>query len=499
MTAVIRFDATPIRLGATPIDERPGGFKVYRGVAAYGDVVLEYGPGDPGGQRTEFVPASTALDPETLRLTEGIPFTIVHPDDMLDAADEDAIREHAEGAVLKATANWQADPPELVVDVIVHTASAQQAIESGQTRELSLGYECDDEVRGGVHGGTAYQVVQVKRRPNHLSGVRRARSGTRDGRRARLDGRAAGGSYPREDMPFDPLDPLAPPETPARLVDPLDPEGEAEAAAASAARRDEESMGVAPMDAPPPPGAEAEVPAADPAVVLAAFGPEDAEVLKGLSPEGLALLVAAMGKSVEVEIDDAAATNEQAPAADPATAPADATDASTPMAPVGAVTMDQVKQMIADAFAANLDALKAGLAPAKKSDAAPTATVPRTLAPADPARIARETVRADAEFVGKVRRAGYRVDAVQSAADAAQAVIDEHAPALKAISRKAYRDGRRDDFIACFDAAEDRRRDSLIGEQEDAIAILHHELAGQPSAGTFRASFTLPDSATSGA
>lgn len=172
-----------VRLGATPIEVRPEGYRKYRGRAAFGDVVLEY----PEFGRNEFVPAAVALSDEAIASTRGVPFTIFHPDDLLSSMDEESIKRHTVGSVVDAWADWESDPPALIVDVMVLTASAQEAVESGRCCELSLGYSTEDEMRSGEFMGKPFQVVQVKRRSNHLSGVDRARSTSRDGRRARLD------------------------------------------------------------------------------------------------------------------------------------------------------------------------------------------------------------------------------------------------------------------------------------------------------------------------
>src|SRR5688572_31631037 len=89
--------------------------------------------------------------------------------------------------VLRPPAYMKDNPPEMVVDVIVYTASPQQAIASRRIRDLSLRYDRQAEDRAGEHLGKRYQKVQTRRRPNHLSAVHTARSTTPDGRRARLD------------------------------------------------------------------------------------------------------------------------------------------------------------------------------------------------------------------------------------------------------------------------------------------------------------------------
>ncbi len=449
----IRLDAAVVRLGATPSEVRPGGYKVYTGVATFGDVVLDY----PEFGWSEFVPASVALDAETVRMTEGIPFTVVHPDDLLDAADEDSIREHTEGFVLRARARPDAVPPEMVVDVVVHTASAQDAIESGAIRELSLGYESTSEDRAGAHGGKPYQKVQTKRRPNHLSAVRTARSTAPDGRRARLDSSGASYAHPGETMEDD--------LTPATTDD---------------SRRDAEVVVTEPLGG------------GDPLAMLAGtFSPEAIEILKTLPEADMAaltgLVVTGKGEAAEQAVIAAAG------GADPDVEVEEAEDATAPMAARGltagaGLTKDEVQQMI-DAAVAKVAGGKMDSpapAPAARPTVRPTPTpaVIRTRADespridaADVARRAAEIVDADQAFVAHVRQCGHRCDSVRDASTQAMAVIRASAPKLTTAAERALKENRRDDFVALFDAAEDLRRHDLMGDQFLVLDAAQHGIA----------------------
>ena len=493
----LRFDS--LSVGATPIEVRPNGWRVYRGVASYGDVVLDYGPMDPGGARSEFVPASTALDPEAVRLTEGIPFTIIHPGDLLEADDEDEFKEHNEGTVLRAEADWSTTPPSLKVDVIVHTKSAQDAIESGRVRELSLGYSCDDEEVEGVHDGKAYQVVQRRRRPNHLSGVPRARSRTADGRAARLDA----------DVPQAGL-----------AVAALDASTLARATAGHYAHLDAGALMLTTetlttdqtetrTDADPVVEEAAVEVVADPAEALAAFSPEDAEVLKTLSPEGLALLAKAM-KQVEAEAAEqavmAAPPEAMVEVETPEQEAAENGDATTPMAS-GAPAMDiaGMAKVLQD-IQAQLDAIKAGK---PKSDA-PTSPVkpapavipakPKTDAVVDQARLdAEKRKQNDARFVVAIKKqvgSRARLDSAGDAAREALAVIGHQAPDVLPVAQRAWDERRLDDLAALAASADRKRRDAILDEQGRTIAAVQSVeadyLAKQMSG------FTIPQSAVSG-
>ncbi|HEY8380482.1 MAG TPA: DUF2213 domain-containing protein [Nannocystis sp.] len=531
---IARLDAaSPIRLGATPIQIHPDGYRVYRGRATFGDVVLEY----PEFGRNEFRPAAEVLSPEAVESMVGVPFTLHHPDDLLDPVDEEALKEAQHGTVIRAEVDPKSNPPSLVVDVVVHTKTGQHAVESGMLSELSPGYRCKDEPAppGAKHAGKPYQVVQRGHRYNHLSGVLRARTVLPDGRRARLD-EAGGGdwidallvggtAYARGDMDIEtqatltdsPADGTAG-EAPRTDAPPATPAGKAEGKPDDETTEDapdEEEVAAVELTE-----ADLPVPAAE---ALAAFSEEDAAILKTLSPEGLALL-ATMAQQMKAEAaEQAVMAGEEVdatPPADPASAPA--ADATTPSAPVG-LTADAVQQMIADAIAKAMS--KKDSAPAQPttdqhrrqalaglrdllSDRPPDVTpeewrvVVKTLARLDgatapaasPAKPAREVIdqaavtrqiaesrRMDAEFVAAIRKDGHVGEraSIREAATAAFAVIREHLPLLAPAAEDAIKSQRRDAFLQIYAQAEDLRREKLIGAQEGLFAEF---FAGQSAA-----------------
>lgn len=478
--------ADGVRLGATPIEIRPDGYRVYRGRAAFGNVVLDY----PEDGRSEFVPAEVALSDEALASTVGVPFTVVHPDDLLTADAEDDIRRHAEGVVLAARADWTANPPEMVVDVIVHTKSAQEAVESGRVTDLSLGYRAEDKPQRGTAGGKPYQFVQTRRLSNHLSAVPIARSTAPDGRRARLDQAAADAPYARRTMDETNLDAPPPDDTELVVADPGAPVLAVEA--------------------------------------LEAFSPEDAEILKTLSPEGQTMLAAAlkqvkaeaaeqavMATPIEVdEVDDAskAAKAKEAIGEDLKIAAKKAEgaveDASIPNASQ-ALTMDAVNKMIADALAA------AGVG-AKKADAAtalpaPITTTPAPAAATNDARLDADAIaakaaakvtaqaRMDAEFVGVARKDGHVKDGatIKDAATAMMAVVTEHLPLLIEPAKDFLRNGKRDAFVGLYRQAEQIRRDALVADQQSIFTAFHTH-ASEDATASLLASVSVPARSTSG-
>jgi hypothetical protein len=338
---LIRIDRAGVaaRLGATPIEVTPEGFKKYRGVAAFGDTVYEY----PEKGRNEYVPAAEALAPDIIATLVGKPFTIHHPEDLLTADAPDDVKEHVEGTVSAVRANLEKSPPELEVEVVVWTRPAQEEIESGAVVELSPGYFCeeDDAPANAVGpGGKPYTKIQRGRKYNHLSGVMRARGVTPDGRRARLDGDGwkpvdlhlpshatyttgplagrgvdqfcivTGAAVHVDAAPPDPTDHVPLADWPGPFI---------AAAAYPHADALENDMYPNLADADPslPPPSDAmplaAAPDMDPAQALAAFSPEAAEILKSLPPADLAALMQmAVGREAEaaehaVEAEAAAA------------------------------------------------------------------------------------------------------------------------------------------------------------------------------------------------
>jgi hypothetical protein len=520
---LIRIDRAGVaaRLGATPIEVTPEGFKKYRGVAAFGDTVYEY----PEKGRNEYVPASEALAPDIIATLVGKPFTIHHPEDLLTADAPDDVKEHVEGTVSAARANLEKSPPELEVEVVVWTRPAQEEIESGAVVELSPGYFCeeDDAPANAVGpGGKPYATIQRRRQYNHLSGVMRARGVTPDGRRARLDGATDAAPAPPRIVTGAAVHVDAIPPDPTDHVPLADWSGPFIAAAAYPhADALENAMEPNLADAAPPiPPADAmplaAAPDMDPAQALAAFSPEAAEILKSLPPADLAVLMQmAVGREaeaaeqsvmaeaaaaglpvaepdaapakVEIEVEPASEGEEETEGAEGGSPlPADGeAGATAPMPPGGAafVTKDELSGAL-DTFGTKMiDMFKAVMAEAGKVAPKTDGLIPQIpQAPAKPkpnadaARLDSERVAGEAAFVATVKKAGHRVDSYPEAAAKAVAVVKGHAtPGVHALAEKAAAStlkADRDLLLALFDDAETRRRDALVGEQFNSLRLV---------------------------
>ena len=434
----MRFDfAPPVRLGATPVEIRVDGYRVYKGVATFGDVVLDYPDLDP--PRSEFRPAAEVMSDEALASMVGVPFTLHHPDDMLD---EHTARDHGHGAVLLARRS-DSSPDEMDVLVIVYSAEGQQAIESGELRELSPGYRAREDRTPGVHRGKRYDVVQRGHRYNHLAGVDMARARTPDGRVARLDEQA-----------------LVPPALAAL------PYPHASSIRGSHMEDDIQTPPNADrLDADavtPPNDDEGAKPIADEGEMV--LSDDDMALLKQMSPEGQAMIMGLMsGEAAEHEEQNAEGM------------PAD--DAAPPMAG-GILDAAAVAKMIADAIAAAMGpktgdaaprpapAAAAPVADAKKNDRAAT---DETLI-AEAAAASTRAYNDAAALTEGVRKDGH--DGIVGAASASAKALDiigDHLPSLKPDAEAALKAGNVASFLRFYDAAEGKRRERLLNDQGAAL------------------------------
>lgn len=174
-SVAIRFDRTT---------QGPAGSLIIDGIAARVGV-LEYGGGDPGGERSEYVSPEVLFAADSMASLMAAPVTIGHPP---AGVTPETWSQHAVGHVSEVKADEEAGV--LRVRVVVSDASAIRSIVDGDIRELSCGYSADYEERPGVtESGQRFDGVQLGRQYNHLAVVDTARAG----RIARLyvDGSAA--------------------------------------------------------------------------------------------------------------------------------------------------------------------------------------------------------------------------------------------------------------------------------------------------------------------
>lgn len=186
MTEKARLDRASIAVGATPVEIRDNGWRVYEGTAGFGGIVQDYPELRP--PRSEFRPEDEALSEATLASAEGVPVTWDHPNPQETPAGlliPETAKDHTEGAVLRA---WR-DGNQFRVKIIVYTTELQRKIEDGSV-DLSLGYTQDSDPVEGEFGGKKYQAVQRNIKINHLAVVPKSKSARAilpDGTHARLD------------------------------------------------------------------------------------------------------------------------------------------------------------------------------------------------------------------------------------------------------------------------------------------------------------------------
>lgn len=481
-TTSTRRDQVPLRMGATPVEVRPDGSKVYEGIAAFGDVVAPYPDLVP--PRDEFRPADEVMSPEALKSLEGLRFTgglrsrdwdgkVTLPGDHtpeLDDPDGTAI----EGVVLRG---WREDkpgePPALRVRVIAHTRAMQALLEGG-TRGLSLGYVADEDKTPGVHKGRPYQVVQRRHRYYHLAAVSDPRSKTPSGRGARLD------ASPHKTSSYSPH---AKGKISTMKRKPSDITPLATLALAVLASR----------DAPTGPRFDAMT-----------LSPADAELLKQMSPEVQAALASAMGGEAMLEAGGAEAeaageemaAGEDSPAEDVAEADAmaalsakvDLIVAALEAAniKVGMPTADALPPAACDA-APKMDA-KNTKPTAPRQDA--TVTTPAKTTAATPAFDSAEVIRlaneatdkrfdANAALVGAVRKDHSGVSTVTEAVTQMLVVIKGSLPMLLPTAEEHVKAHRMDSLRPIYEQAETLRRREIMDSQRQSLrGFMDHAGAG---------------------
>lgn len=519
MLAGVRYDSVDVAMGATPVEVRPDGSKVYEGAASFGDVVKRYPDLKP--PRNEFIPADEAMSAEALKTLEGLRFTAGRRSRDWDgkvnlAADhtpelDDPDGEAIEGAVLRG---WREDsavpgePPALRVRVIVYTRAAQDLLERG-VRDLSFGFRTDEERKDGVHAGVPYQRIQRNIRYHHLALVTSARSRTPSGRRARFD------SYPSTTSIAG-----ASTRTPMKRPHILNA---AIAVFSGQPIPDVPQVPVTDIEGEPRLDADGKPMMVEDAAAGPALSEADAALLKQMSPEAQAALATALGTvalpaeeaekegEAEEEVEAAADVEQDAKMLAPVLADIAAIKAALeangikvgaaksdemPMPP--AAKMDaEVKAQVArnrsemqalqadiakgdpnGLLKARLDGLAAATASLTKTnrkDSAPVTTP--TAKPLDSAAIiaaaeaaASKRFDANAAFVQVVRMDHAEVATVEQAATVMLTTIKSHLPGLAPMAEDAIKGQRLDALTTLYKQAENIRRDSLLAEQSNGLA-----------------------------
>lgn len=425
-----RLDQRP----ATPVGETPEGFRVYEGVAAYGDVVMAYPDLNP--PRVEFLPWSELSRPETVASLVAKPVAgasylqpVGHPP---SNRTRDDIKPHIEGTVMDAWADH--DAKALRFRAVVYTAGLQDAIDGADGEdpvvEVSAGYFNDTDVTPGVFDGQRYDVVKRNLRFNHLIPVPEARNRRRDGEGARLDEAARKAAC----------------DATKEKVTPMDPEKMMPLSAAAVALLDQmppadrkvldDALALLASGAKPPAAPSPGTGTPDPTAAPDVDDPDGEQ--SGAIPAVDALAgLAAMADAANPDAPAAAAP----PAGDtPPKTPAEINDEAAPMPAAGSnTTMDETKvsKMIADALKPMQDAIaKMGQPRADAAPAAPVAPIAVDLeavkreAAATSSKAALDTFNAAGALVSQARMDGHDVHTTTQALGAMRKVVEDHLPVL---------------------------------------------------------------------
>lgn len=177
---VARLDRVGLRLDSESVVRHPNGWVDVWGVATRVGVFLYDDEENPGRVIREYRPPSEVFRPESLASLHGVPFTIDHPLEPVDASN---FRDLVHGSVLRVRPEGSL----VKTQIRVATTDALAEIERG-TLELSCGYTAKLETRSGVTPqGEPFDAVQTGILYNHLALVDRARAGSVA--RLHLDGR----------------------------------------------------------------------------------------------------------------------------------------------------------------------------------------------------------------------------------------------------------------------------------------------------------------------
>lgn len=171
MTIVRRFDASPLRASKTPAGFLRGDARVTRvGVFTYRNA--------DGSTRRELRHPDEVFKAASLASLALAPITLGHPTEAVTSSNA---RKYAIGAVGDQV---RSDGRFVTAPFAIHDDAAIGSIESGRTRELSCGYNCDLDWTPGAFEGEQYDAVQRDIVYNHLAVLAQGRAGSE----VRIDG-----------------------------------------------------------------------------------------------------------------------------------------------------------------------------------------------------------------------------------------------------------------------------------------------------------------------
>lgn len=126
-----------------------------------------------GGLRREYRPPSEVFHADSLASLQLVPVTDDHPPVMLHA---DNATEYQRGTVGEAL---RRDGDKIAGTIMVTDAGLVDKLDTGEAREVSLGYSCElERVSGRTDAGEPYDAIQRNIRYNHAAVLPRGRAGS---------------------------------------------------------------------------------------------------------------------------------------------------------------------------------------------------------------------------------------------------------------------------------------------------------------------------------
>jgi hypothetical protein len=118
-------------------------------------------------QRREYRPDEEVFRADSLESLQGAPVTDLHPSEK--SADSFLTPANAKEHIIGITESVKRDGPYLKGSLIIFHEGAIKAIESGERKEISLGYKCRLEATPGSANGEAYDAIQRDIIVNHVA------------------------------------------------------------------------------------------------------------------------------------------------------------------------------------------------------------------------------------------------------------------------------------------------------------------------------------------
>jgi hypothetical protein len=118
-------------------------------------------------QRREYRPDDEVFRADLLESLQGAPVTDLHPSEK--STDSFLTPTNAKAHIVGITESVKRDGPYLKGSLIIFHEDTIKAIESGERKEISLGYKCRLEPTSGSVNGEAYDAVQRDIIVNHVA------------------------------------------------------------------------------------------------------------------------------------------------------------------------------------------------------------------------------------------------------------------------------------------------------------------------------------------